>query len=443
MRKKYFLTLIVSFLLANANGQSVIDKKETSKTIFNLLQKHEYAKVEEYFDTAFVRRCPVKRLEAIWSFWEENSGAYVNVIDINANQLGRYFFVSQMIQFEKRKLELKISFNKYDKVANMSFLPNEPKEKYMLPSYYDSLHVTEQEVRIVSGDYVLPGILALPKSGKKFPAVVLVHGSGPNDLDETVRSTKIFKDIALGLSSKGVAVLRYNKRTKVYSQKILSKKLDQTPNEESIEDVIVAVQTLKMNPLVDTNRIFLLGHGFGGMLLPRIAKQLPNLAGLFLVAANARPLEEVFYDETKYLVSLDSMTPKKIVFLDTLKGQVTKIKNLNYIPGDTSKGVLMRYSKAYWAYLNKYHQTEVAKELSIPIYILHGERDYQVTMEDYNLWNKELSQKKSAHFKLYPGLNHLLQEGEGKSIPKEYDKHGNVPLYFISDLFNWMTQSKR
>ena len=51
----------------------------------------------------------------------------------------------------------------------------------------------------------------------EMPAVVLVHGSGPNDRDESVGGVKPFRDLAWGLASKGVVVLRYDKRTKVYA----------------------------------------------------------------------------------------------------------------------------------------------------------------------------------------------------------------------------------
>ena len=93
--------------------------------------------------------------------------------------------------------------------------------------------------------------------------------------------------------------------------------------------------------------------------------------------------------------------------------------------------------------MNTYHQVEVAKNLSLPIFIIQGERDYQVTVANYNTWKKELGEKNNVRLKLYPKLNHLLQEGSAASTAAEYDKQGNVPSYVISDLSNWITQPKK
>ncbi|KLU58747.1 hypothetical protein CEB3_c47640 [Peptococcaceae bacterium CEB3] len=70
--------------------------------------------------------------------------------------------------------------------------------------------------------YPLNGILSLPDNCcSKVPAVVLVHGSGPADMDESIGANKPFRDIAEALSAKGIAVLRYDKRTKIYGKQML------------------------------------------------------------------------------------------------------------------------------------------------------------------------------------------------------------------------------
>ena len=68
------------------------------------------------------------------------------------------------------------------------------------------------------GERALPGTLAMPKGTGPFPAVVLVHGSGPQDRDETVGPNKPFLDIARALAAQGIAVLRYEKRTQARPQ---------------------------------------------------------------------------------------------------------------------------------------------------------------------------------------------------------------------------------
>src|SRR2546421_397489 len=80
--------------------------------------------------------------------------------------------------------------------------------------------IKETEVTVGKGEWVLPGTLPLPTGDGPFPAVVLVHGSGPHDRDETIGPSRPFRDLAGGLASQGIAVLRYEKRTKEHAAKL-------------------------------------------------------------------------------------------------------------------------------------------------------------------------------------------------------------------------------
>ena len=93
---------------------------------------------------------------------------------------------------------------------------------------------------------------------------------------------------------------------------------------------------------------------------------------------------------------------------------------------------------AYWLSLRDYHPDLVAAKLSLPLLVLQGERDYQVTMADFALWKKNLAAKQNAVLKSYPKLNHLFMEGEGKSKPDEYMKAGHVAREVIDDIATWI-----
>ncbi|HXP50595.1 MAG TPA: dienelactone hydrolase family protein, partial [Bacteroidia bacterium] len=94
----------------------------------------------------------------------------------------------------------------------------------------------------------------------------------------------------------------------------------------------------------------------------------------------------------------------------------------------------------YWIDINHYNQIKMAQELTMPVLLMQGERDYQVTMVDYNLWKEKLGSKKNVTFKSYPKLNHLFMEGEGKSTPAEYSIQGHVPMYVIDDIAAWINK---
>ena len=87
-------------------------------------------------------------------------------------------------------------------------------------------------------------------------------------------------------------------------------------------------------------------------------------------------------------------------------------------------------------------QFPAAKRLTIPMLFLQGERDFQVTMKDFDLWKSSLTGRSNAAFRAYPALNHLFLAGEGKSSPAEYRVPGNFNAQAISDIANWLLAQK-
>ena len=102
----------------------------------------------------------------------------------------------------------------------------------------------------------------------------------------------------------------------------------------------------------------------------------------------------------------------------------------------------MNLSQAYWMLANQYKPLEVVRKLTLPILVLQGERDYQVTMQDFELWKSALAKHPNAIFKSYPRLNHLFQEGEGKSTPLEYSRPSSIPSYVTDDIAAFINRPK-
>jgi dienelactone hydrolase len=441
--KSYLLAVALLITSLHIGAQDNSSHKKTANAVLNLLQQNKFSEAITYFDSAYSKRVGAEKLEQSWRAIVASSGAYVKTNDAKESKQFKFISVVLKCEFERRNIDMKMVFNAQDKISSFSIAPEHFKDAYELPSYYDSSKVEEKQVKIISGEYVLPGTLSLPAKGIKFPLVILVHSAGAYDRDETVGSAKMFKDLALGLAMKGIAVLRYDKRAKVYPNLIHQKKLPSV-KEETMDDVAAAIKTMKNNPAVDASHIFLIGHGFGGMLLPRIAKSFPDLKGIFLLAANTEKLEDVFYNESVYLLSHDSITDKKAAYLDTLKKQVEIIKHLTpaSVNESTIPDRLLRFPKSYWVDLNNYNQVEAAKQLSLPIYILQGGQDNQLSSKDFDDWKKNLSQKKNTQFKWYPDLNHLFIESSKDNAAGSYSRKGNVAGYVIDDIANWIEPHK-
>ena len=145
--------------------------------------------------------------------------------------------------------------------------------------------VIEREV-IVPGPVPLPGTLTLPSGKGPFRGVVLVHGSGAGDRDETVGGNTPFRDIAWGLAQRGIVVLRYDKRSKVAPAWFA--KAGFTVYDETIQDALGALTLLRQQPEIEATLTVVLGHSLGGMVAPRIALADSKLAGVIVMAGATR-----------------------------------------------------------------------------------------------------------------------------------------------------------
>ena len=210
-----------------------------------------------------------------------------------------------------------------------------------------------------------------------------------------------------------------------------------TVKEETIDDAVAAVELLRQTPNIDPKRVFVLGHSLGGYLAPRIAQADDNLAGLIILAGATRPLEDVMLEQTQYILSLGNNSAAQSQ-IDELKAQVDAVKALK--PGDESKPPILGVPTAYWLDLQNYRPAELAKSMLKPMLILQGERDYQVTMEDFKIWQDALSSRSDVQFKTYVDLNHLFETGNGKSTPQEYQQGGSVAQSVIDDIAAWVKQ---
>ena len=298
---------------------------------------------------------------------------------------------------------------------------------------------TEEPVAIGSGWWELPGTLTVPAGAGKVPAVVLVHGSGPHDRDETVGPNKLFRDLAWGLANAGVAVLRYEKRTREYKDRV-AEIPGFTVQHETIEDALLAVAALRGRDRIDSGRIFVIGHSLGGMLAPRIAGADARIAGLVILAGPTRPFPQLVVEQMEYLGMPDGGVIDPKLALAALKHEATRVMDPALSLDVPASELLMELPASYWRDLNAYHPEEAAARLRIPMLILQGERDYQVTLTDLGGWENALRGRANVTIKTYPGLNHQFMTGTGQSRPAEYNIPGHVSDEVIADIASWIAR---
>ncbi len=294
--------------------------------------------------------------------------------------------------------------------------------------------------KIVVGEgteYPLNGLLTLPDgAASPLPAVVMVHGSGPSNMDEKVMKLTPFKDLAEGLAKRGVASVRYDKRTFVHGRKMA--KTCPTVKEETIDDALLAVALLKKDPRIDPERIYILGHSMGAMLAPRIDAEGGDVKGLILMAGTPCRLEEVVLRQLKQSSGGNPIL-KRIIGLE-YRIFAKKFDGLYQMPDVEAK------KKKFAGNLSLYYFKEMGQKTAAdyllesrkPALILQGGKDFQVLAEDdFRRFRELLAGRENTIFRLYPDLNHIFVKGIYDDIlkaSKEYKVERHIGDEVMDDI---------
>ncbi|MEA3458026.1 MAG: DUF3887 domain-containing protein, partial [Candidatus Thermoplasmatota archaeon] len=408
---------------------------EAIRIVENLSQDN-YQDVYQKFNDEMKIALPPQDLQTAWENLISKYGDCKEIKSTRKTEEYEYQIVHVTCDFATLGyLDIRIVFDENNMVAGLYFVPTQHSDEYDPPEYANYSMFTETNVTVGEQTWELPGTLTIPKGEGDFPTVILVHGSGPNDRDETIGPNKPFKDIASGLASQEIAVLRYEKRTKEYPQET-AKIENFTAQEEVVDDAIAAVDLLMNTSKIDTDRIYIIGHSLGGMMAPEIANQDKRIAGIILLAAPTRHLEDLILDQYNYLFGLDGESSEnESEQIAALEEHIEKIKTLNISEGE----LVLNAPCSYWKYLADYDPVSTAENLTIPMLILQGKRDYQVTMEDdYVKWENTFDNSEKVTFSSYESLNHLFISGSGQPTNTEYNTPGNVDEQVINDIAAWI-----
>lgn len=394
------------------------------------LQAGRVDDAESMFTPQMRAAVPAGKLRALW----QSLGDLQQRGDARVSTQQGMQMVEVPLQFASAALIAQIAVDPQDNIAGLLLRPA-PAAKAPAPAA--DARFLELEFSVPQQRGALPGTLALPKGKGPFPAVVLVHGSGPQDRDETVGGNRPFLDIARGLAAHGIAVLRYDKRTLARPQDF------QQPfdiDDETTDDAVAALTALAADPRIDGSRVFVLGHSQGGMLAPRIASRWPQARGVVMWAAPARGLLDLLPEQNRYLLGLDGdITAPEQAFLDALDAQIAAARS--DVPA-AANTLPLGVPQHFWKSIEAVDARADAKALGKPLLLVHGGRDFQITDTDWALWQAALKGRNDVAWKRYPALNHIGIAGTGPSSLKEYTQTGHVDDQLVDDIATWIEAQK-
>ncbi len=437
----FLLALLAIPLVFSASSQVWAEAPTIlAERMVEALALNDYNWAVAHFDEAMKKAFTAESFRQAWQTVLAQKGKFKGKQFASIQKIGEYQAVFVDCRFENGEISAKVVFDKAGKIAGLFFTPSKAGTLSRPPAYAIPERFQEIPVEVGTGAWALPGLLTKPVGSGTFPAVVLVHGSGPNDRDETVGECKPFRDLAWGLSSRGIAVLRYDKRTLTHRAQIMAQPVGFTVKEETVNDAVYAVTLLTKTPGIDPARIWVLGHSLGGMLIPRIARIDPRISGFIILAGATRPLEDMMIEQMKYVISLQaSPTPEMTGMVASAAMEAQRIKALKPEDRNSSYPSILGALPCYWLDLKGYEPAPAMKEIGKPTLILHGGRDYQVTEADLANWKTALSGRRDVRVVVYPQLNHLFVKGDGPSDPNEYRIPGNVAEPVIKDISEFVT----
>jgi uncharacterized protein len=273
------------------------------------------------------------------------------------------------------------------------------------PTPDEPIAAVDLEVDVDAGDLNLEGILSLPERGadEQVPAIVLVHGSGPQNRDETLPinfpgapgldAVDVFSDLAEALQGAGWAVLRYDKRTCGTFNDLCDNEYPVPALDLLVSDFLAdaeaALDWLGARDEVDSEALVLAGHSQGATFAPTVASERDDIVAGVMLAGEYRPIDEIIafqVDLQGTLLADAGLTPAQIA--ERIGPLAELIDDLAAIRAGTYDGEMADETQAFW--LEWMQMTDAAPDIArgvdVPLFAISGEYDWNIPPVETEAW---------------------------------------------------------
>jgi len=408
MKRIYSIALIISFA-ANAFAQTAPANYLTAVNKFKqFYNNNQPDSIYNMFSAEMKTSMPLDKWNSTTTQLKSQLGRLVQT------DITNYIAPTAIYKatFENATFLLNLSLDKQNKLIGIFFKPyQDPSKTIPVDAALSELPVS---LKTLSG--TISGTLALPKNTTgKIPVVLIIAGSGPTDRDGNGAAGlngNTYKMLANALGKNGIASLRYDKR--MIGQSVSSTKLKELRFEDYVDDAVGLINMLSEDERF--SKVIVLGHSEGSLVGILSVRGQPAKAFISVAGAGQQAdkiVTEQMKSQPKYIADnfktmLDSL--KKGKFTDNIDPK------LYAIAGPDVQPYLMSWFR--------YDPIKELKKIKIPVLILQGTTDIQVTVADAEKLKKADSDAKLV---IIPGMNHILKEAPA-------DREQNMATYSKPDL---------
>lgn len=416
--------------------------EEKTKSLTELLAKRDFDKFKENISEEFKKATEGQDLD-VFKMLEKELGAYKEIVKTEIETQNGYYLTDSTLQFEKGTVDQTIAFNGEMVADGVNYLNM---KKDIVPEE------GEKEITLDAGTgYPVKGMIKMPK-GEVKAGIVIVDGSGPNDMNMTLGQNKMMKHLSDQLAEKGFAVLRFNKRTYQYGKELAKIGMQNKTliKDEFIDDAAEGLKTLAKEQGIPTDKLFILGHSQSGSYLPVINETAGNLAkGYIILSGTPTNIAELSKKQLEKVIEEGSenadeeqvkMMKQNIKTNDEL---LKKIETMSDEELNKPENYPFGIPGVYVKDLMKYDPIKLYNDSKLPVFIRNAEFDKQVPVSEIELWKKGLDKNENDSIEEVKGANHMMQPSDGKTklanlITDEYQKDAPIVSSVIDDIAAWI-----
>ena len=408
------------------------------------------------FDETMSQLVSTDDLQAIWTEIIAVAGEFVEIYDIENEALPDGFYISAVIMWhENFGFGWNIIFSEDGLIAGFNQGGTIPLSELSAQNEVATTPIARNgftDYPLVIGEgtnFPLNGILSMPDDARdQVPAVVIVHGSGPSDMDGSA-ALYIYRQIAEHLAENGIASIRHDKRTLAHGARLPQ---GFTIRDEAIYDAILAAEVLRADPRIDENRVYIIGHSLGGAIAPRIHAMGGDFAGLILLAGSPRDIfSEVMFEQLTIAIAeavevgaLDEAGAN--VQLEALQEMEELFASVREMTEEEAKAIplpMVGFSANYQRDMFLHPFSDFVEDITVPILIMQGGRDFQVRADvDFVMLQELFAGRDNVSFKLYDDLNHAFVISTATNFTEHgtdmQTNLGSVDRQVLQDIVNWI-----